>query len=157
MSTRRARASAPCPLRRHRRCAAATRRRRPTPLNPPPTPPQVIDRYKSMKSHIQQLAQKISQLSSDAAEHELVLEQLADLEPERRAYRLVGGQLMQQTVADVQPTIKNTMDSMGAFMADLKKRQADLETQSAEWKIKYDIKTQAEAEAEAKAKARAAA
>lgn len=44
----------------------------------------------------------------DLAEHELVQNQLKPLDGGRRAYRLVGGVLMERTVGEVLPELTDT-------------------------------------------------
>jgi prefoldin subunit 2 len=57
-------------------------------------PEEIIAKYKAMNAECQQLAAKISELNLDKDEHRLVSDTLSKLEPERKAFRLVGGVLV---------------------------------------------------------------
>ena len=66
--------------------------------------------------------------------------------PERKAFRLVGGVLIQQTVGEVLPAvtshqamIKKLLDSVSGSM-----RAKQMEANN--WKVKYNIQTQQERE-----------
>ncbi len=75
--------------------------------------PQVIlETYKAYMAECQQLANKISELTLERDEHKLVTEQLQKLEPERKAYRLIGGILVERTVGDVLPLVSQNYDGV---------------------------------------------
>lgn len=73
----------------------------------------IITNYKMMTAEAQQLASKISDLSLDRDEHKLVLDNLKGLEPSRKAFRLIGGVLVQRTVKEVFPEIKQNYENVG--------------------------------------------
>lgn len=52
----------------------------------------------------------------DLGEHELVANQLKPLDGGRRAFRLVGGVLMERTVADVLPELMDTAEKVSSSM-----------------------------------------
>ena len=68
-------------------------------------PEVIIAKYKQLMSECQQYATKMNELSFDKDEHRLVLEKLQTLEPERKAFRLVGGVLVERTVGEVLPFV----------------------------------------------------
>lgn len=47
----------------------------------------------------------LSQLTMERDEHKLVVEQLSKLEPERKAFRLIGGVLVEKTVGESLPQV----------------------------------------------------
>jgi prefoldin subunit 2 len=59
---------------------------------------QVLGYYKQMQSECQQILGKISELNLEKEEHKLVVDTLKKVETDRRAYRLVGGVLVERTV-----------------------------------------------------------
>ena len=79
------------------------------------TPEVVLGTYKNMVSECQQLAAKISELTLERDEHKLVLEQLLKLEPNRKAFRLIGGILVERTVGDVLPPVQQNYDGVIIF------------------------------------------
>lgn len=76
-------------------------------------PEVILSTYKNMVSECQQLAAKISELTLERDEHKLVLDQLVKLEPERKAFRLVGGVLVERTVGEVLPPISQNYEGVG--------------------------------------------
>jgi prefoldin subunit 2 len=61
--------------------------------------------YQQMLSECQKLMNKVAELEVDRNEHQLVEETLKPLDPERRAYRLVGEVLVERTVKEVLPSV----------------------------------------------------
>ena len=61
-------------------------------------PDHVLGVYKQLQSECQQIMGKISELNLVKDEHKLVLETMKTLEGGRRAYRLVGGVLVERTI-----------------------------------------------------------
>lgn len=79
----------------------------------------IIATYKKMSSDCQQIASKISELNMDRDEHRLVVETLTKLEPERKAFRLVGGVLMERTVAEVKPIVEQNFEGVCSYVLAL--------------------------------------
>ena len=77
---------------------------------------EIITKYKSMSTECSALAQKISQLTNDKEEHRLVVETLSKLEPERKAYRLVGGVLVERTVGEALPSVSQNFEGVSDFL-----------------------------------------
>lgn len=81
--------------------------------------------YQAMRLDANGLASKISELEQDHHEHELVLSAMDGLEPTRKCFRLVGGVLVERTVAEVHPAvtsnkekIKSVIESLGLQLAE---------------------------------------
>ena len=75
--------------------------------------PQVIlQHYKDQTSQCQTLANKITELQMERDEHKLVIDTLSKLEPERKAFRLVGGVLVERTVEEVLPAVTQNYDGV---------------------------------------------
>jgi chaperonin cofactor prefoldin len=70
-----------------------------------PIPATILQQYRELLSECQKIQGKISELEVDRAEHVLVEETLQPLDPERRAFRLVGECLVERTVKEVLPTV----------------------------------------------------
>lgn len=68
--------------------------------------------YRDLLSECQNLHAKISELEMDRAEHALVEETLKPLEPDRRAYRLVGECLVERTVKEVLPSVVTNRENV---------------------------------------------
>jgi prefoldin subunit 2 len=111
------------------------------------------------------------QLTLERDEHKLVIDQLAILEPERKAFRLIGGILVEKTVGEALPAVQQNYEGVRApicryytlgyacvilmpFFLQLKellvKLDESLKTKDAErkaYKEKHGIMTQEEREA----------
>lgn len=59
---------------------------------------------------------QLQELEIDLAEHELVANQLKLLDGGRKAFRLVGGVLMERTVGDVLPELTSTAEMVRSSM-----------------------------------------
>jgi len=68
-------------------------------------PELILANYKKMSTDCQAIASKISELKNEADEHRLVIDLLKDLEPERKAFRLIGGVLVERTVGEFSPVV----------------------------------------------------
>lgn len=53
----------------------------------------------------------------DKEEHRLVIDTLAGLESERKAFRLVGGVLVERTVGEVRPLVSQNFDGVSLHIA----------------------------------------
>lgn len=86
---------------------------------------------------VQALKEKFLQLNNDVREHQRVLATLEPLEEGRRAYRLVGEVLVEQTVGQVRPylttTIAELQKKIGEFESQIVARSKEL----AEFEAKY--------------------
>ncbi|EJK50541.1 hypothetical protein THAOC_30455 [Thalassiosira oceanica] len=100
---------------------------------------EVIGIYRQMNSELQSMVQSFTKFEMDRNEHRLVEETLEPMDPDRRAFRLVGGVLVERTIREVLPTVTENRKRMEAKQKDV-----------SEWKAKYNIKTQEEVDAENK-------
>ena len=124
----------------------------PSPRQPKVSEHEVIERYKQMRRECQQLATKVSELELESNEHQLVIDTLTPIEPERRAFHLVNGVLIQKSAGVVLPEVASRKASIEALIEQLKGFLATKEKDSKEWKEKYNIRTQQEHEAMQKAR-----
>ncbi|KAN0023051.1 hypothetical protein ACTFIU_009134 [Dictyostelium citrinum] len=73
---------------------------------------QIIEHYKDLKSQQQQIIGRISEFESDVGEYGLVINAIQNLEPNRKCFRMVGGVLVERTVGEVLPQIKQNRDGI---------------------------------------------
>merc|ERR1712216_839869 len=73
------------------------------------------------------LMQKINELKQEVREHVLVEDVFKTVEPDRKAWRLVGGVLVQRTVKDIQPQVQENREKIEGIVGTLTKQ---LETKS---------------------------
>lgn len=107
----------------------------------------VLAKYKELQNECTNLVTKISELEVDRNEHKLVEETLEPLEKDRRAFRLVGGVLVERTVGEVLPSVSSNRANLDTVIKTLETRLTTKQKDTAEWKAKYNIKTAEEAEA----------
>eukprot|EP00745_Piridium_sociabile_P002070 TRINITY_DN112359_c0_g1_i1.p1 TRINITY_DN112359_c0_g1~~TRINITY_DN112359_c0_g1_i1.p1 ORF type:complete len:109 (+),score=7.54 TRINITY_DN112359_c0_g1_i1:68-394(+) len=62
-----------------------------------------------LEKECQEILFKTRELEGVVAEHNLVLQTFEDVEESRRCFRLLGGVLVERTVAEVRPQIQDTV------------------------------------------------
>lgn len=67
----------------------------------------------------------------------LVVDTLTPLEATRRAYRLVGGVLVERSVREVLPTVQANQEGIKQLLAQLATSQAEKERAATEWKVHH--------------------
>jgi len=107
----------------------------------------VITKYKELQSECNSLGNKVAELEADRNEHRLVEETLTPLDGNRRAFRLVGGVLVERTVGEVLPSVTSNRANLDVVIEDLTKRLEEKSKETMAWKSKYNIKTAEEADA----------
>eukprot|EP00550_Attheya_septentrionalis_P001396 CAMPEP_0198288506 /NCGR_PEP_ID=MMETSP1449-20131203/6978_1 /TAXON_ID=420275 /ORGANISM="Attheya septentrionalis, Strain CCMP2084" /LENGTH=128 /DNA_ID=CAMNT_0043986655 /DNA_START=138 /DNA_END=524 /DNA_ORIENTATION=+ len=107
----------------------------------------VIGKYKALTGECNGLVQKLTELETDRNEHRMVEETLKPLDPDRRAFRLVGGVLVERTVGEVLPSVMTNRSNLDEVVKTLQTRLETKQKETAAWKAKYNIKTAEETEA----------
>eukprot|EP00569_Conticribra_weissflogii_P001768 CAMPEP_0171352032 /NCGR_PEP_ID=MMETSP0878-20121228/40448_1 /TAXON_ID=67004 /ORGANISM="Thalassiosira weissflogii, Strain CCMP1336" /LENGTH=126 /DNA_ID=CAMNT_0011857487 /DNA_START=273 /DNA_END=653 /DNA_ORIENTATION=+ len=113
----------------------------------PKSEQEILSTYRQMQSEMQSLVQQLTKFELERNEHRLVEETLEPLDPDRRAFRLVGGVLVERTVKEVLPTVREHRSNLDNLVQSLKERLDSKQKEAAAWKAKYNIKTQEEMEA----------
>jgi prefoldin subunit 2 len=75
-------------------------------------PAEAIQRYRDLARQSQQLASKISELELERNEYKLVEDTLRPLDPARKAFRLVGGVLVERNVGEVLPSVQLSRENV---------------------------------------------
>ena len=65
----------------------------------------------------------------------MVVDTLEPMDVTRRAYRLVGGVLVERTVGEVLPTVKANQEGIKQLLQQLATTRANKEKEAAEWKV----------------------
>ena len=79
---------------------------------PAKTQEEIIRRYQTMTAECTKLVEKITELEVDRNEHKLVETTLEPLDDTRKAYRLVGGVLVERTVGEVLPSVRTNRENV---------------------------------------------
>ncbi|KAK9315965.1 Prefoldin subunit-domain-containing protein [Lipomyces starkeyi] len=95
--------------------------------------------YNSYKSTLQQLAQKIGELESEGDEHKLVLETLQPLPGSRKCFRMIGGVLVERTVAEVIPALETNAKGVENVLQQLVKEYKKTEEDMKKWQTKNKV------------------
>mmetsp|Transcript_29889 Transcript_29889/g.45298 ORF Transcript_29889/g.45298 Transcript_29889/m.45298 type:complete len:112 (+) Transcript_29889:92-427(+) len=102
-------------------------------------PPDVLVKYRSSMQECQKLTSKIAELETDRNEHRLVEETLEPLDPDRRAFRLVGGILVERTVKEVLPSVKQNRENLEQVISTMEQRLEVKQKETADIKAKYNL------------------
>mmetsp|Transcript_28234 Transcript_28234/g.63036 ORF Transcript_28234/g.63036 Transcript_28234/m.63036 type:complete len:145 (-) Transcript_28234:110-544(-) len=110
------------------------------------SPEEIIGHFKTMKNDIRTMTMKVEELEAEFNEHQLVMDSISTMEPARKAWRLVGGVLIQQTVGEVLPAISTHQEMIKKLLETVTAQMKAKEKESTDWKLKYNIQTQQERE-----------
>eukprot|EP01112_Ceratiomyxa_fruticulosa_P023944 TRINITY_DN941_c0_g2_i3.p1 TRINITY_DN941_c0_g2~~TRINITY_DN941_c0_g2_i3.p1 ORF type:complete len:129 (-),score=24.16 TRINITY_DN941_c0_g2_i3:241-627(-) len=102
---------------------------------------QILAKFKQMKQEHSQLVSKISELEMEANEHTLVINTIEKLEPGRKCFRLVGGVLVERTVAEVLPAVKTNRDGILKLVEGLTKQLQEKTKFINDFATKYKIQS----------------
>eukprot|EP00161_Ancyromonas_sigmoides_P021957 TRINITY_DN65_c0_g1_i1.p1 TRINITY_DN65_c0_g1~~TRINITY_DN65_c0_g1_i1.p1 ORF type:complete len:173 (-),score=42.02 TRINITY_DN65_c0_g1_i1:196-714(-) len=108
----------------------------------------VLEQFNRMKRQEQELAQKIGELEGDRIEHTRVLENIEKLPGDRKCFRLIGGVLVERTVAEVVPAVRDNKGNIEKALVQLRKNHEEMAGHLRDFVKKYNIKTRSQAEAE---------
>lgn len=80
---------------------------------------EVIEHYNRIRQEQSNFMTRIAQTEAERHEHNLVVETLEPLEPTRKCHNLVGGVLVERTVAEVLPMIKQSLGNLDLLLKNL--------------------------------------
>ena len=66
----------------------------------------IINRFQELKQELNALSSKFNDIDNQAQEHDSVFKALTPLDSNRKCFRLIGGVLVERTVAEVLPAVK---------------------------------------------------
>ncbi|PXF49136.1 putative prefoldin subunit 2 [Gracilariopsis chorda] len=101
---------------------------------------QLMTQYQQLREQIDHNYSRISQLTTDRNEHDLVLSQLRRLESHRRCWHQIGAVLAEKSVADVLPALTHTRDKMAQSIQQLTDNVEQLERSADQLQKKYSIR-----------------
>lgn len=87
----------------------------------------VLARHRAMQGELRQVTGKIHELDGERSEHALVEKTIKDLDGGRRCFRMVGGVLVERTVADVLPAVRENMAGITKVMERLEETRREKE------------------------------
>eukprot|EP00049_Salpingoeca_infusionum_P018377 m.356981 g.356981 ORF g.356981 m.356981 type:complete len:125 (+) comp17678_c0_seq1:310-684(+) len=92
-----------------------------------PTKEEIVMKFRDMREEQASLNQKLYEFKMDIDEHRVVEDALKVAPGERKCYRLIGGVLVERTVAEVLPAIQANKKQIETVVGQLQK-QLDTKT-----------------------------
>lgn len=115
----------------------------------------IVDHFQELKQQLNVLASKYNDVDNQAQEHESVIKTLTPLDSDRKCFRLIGGVLVERTVAEVLPAVKSNGEQIRLIATSLEKQTKEKEKELVAFQEKYKIRMKGEAEPEAAPASRA--
>ncbi|KAH9586259.1 Prefoldin beta-like [Trypanosoma melophagium] len=100
----------------------------------------IVQRYQQMRQECLTLVSRISELENELHEHKLVADALRPLNGDRRCHRLVGGALIERTVADILPELEENINAIQEAVEQINKRLTERQTAMEEFARKHGVK-----------------
>ncbi|XP_068651116.1 prefoldin subunit 2-like [Aristolochia californica] len=100
----------------------------------------VANLYAAMRSEINQIYSKITELEMEVSEHSLVMGAIQPLDPTRRCYRMIGGVLVERTIKEVLPAVQRNKEGLEEVISRLYEALEKKKKELAEFESKYKIR-----------------
>merc|ERR1712157_208879 len=108
---------------------------------------EIVQGFQQMCQMQRQLHQKLAEIKQERGEHELVADSLRKAEPERKAWRLVGGVLTERTVGEVLPALESQIENLTKVVTSLEEQMATKAKEITAYREKHQILVQGQAKA----------
>lgn len=105
---------------------------------------QIVERFSSMREEVNALWSKMTELSSEASEHEQVIKALDPMEPSRKCFRLIGDVLVERTVGEVLPAVRKNEEGIKEVLESYAKELEVKRKALAAFQTKYKIRVKGE-------------
>lgn len=101
---------------------------------------KIVTGFQSLRDEQTQMVQKTQDLEMDLKEHDLVLSTLSTItDKQRRCYRMIGGVLIEHTVAEVVPALETNRAQINNVIESFKQKTEEKAKDLAAYKQKHDI------------------
>ncbi|KAL2487036.1 putative prefoldin subunit 2 [Abeliophyllum distichum] len=100
----------------------------------------VANIYGAMRTEINQIYSKITELEMEVSEHSLVINAIQPLDPSRRCYRMIGGVLVERTIKEVSPAVQRNKEGIEEVIARLNEALEKKKKEMVEFEAKYKIR-----------------
>ncbi|KAK6918347.1 Prefoldin beta-like [Dillenia turbinata] len=100
----------------------------------------IANMYASMRSEINQIYSKITELEMEVSEHSLVMGAIQPLDPSRRCYRMIGGVLVERTIKEILPAVQRNKEGLEEVISRLNEALEKKKTEVAEFEAKYKVR-----------------
>eukprot|EP00897_Mesotaenium_endlicherianum_P006334 jgi/Mesen1/5729/ME000029S05038 len=100
----------------------------------------VAGKWSQLKTEINQLYSKITELEMELTEHNLVIGAIEPMETSRRCYRMLGGVLVERTVGEVLPAVQRNKQGLQEVIQRLTENLQARKKEMADLEAKYNIR-----------------
>lgn len=100
----------------------------------------IANMYGALRSEMNQLYSKITELEMEVSEHSLVMGAIQPLDPSRRCYRMIGGVLVERTIREVLPAVQRNKEGLEEVIARLNEALEKKKMEIADFELKHKIK-----------------
>lgn len=100
----------------------------------------VANRWSVLRTELNQLYSKITELEMELSEHSLVIGAIQPLDPTRKCYRMIGGVLVERTIAEVLPAVQRNKEGLQEVITRLTEALQKKKKEIADYEAKYKIK-----------------
>ncbi|CAL1411351.1 unnamed protein product [Linum trigynum] len=100
----------------------------------------VANMYTSMRTELNQIYSKITELEMEVSEHSLVINAIQPLDPTRRCYRMIGGVLVERNIKEVLPAVQRNKEGIEEVVARLNEALEKKKKEIADFEAKYKIR-----------------
>ncbi|XP_047315367.1 probable prefoldin subunit 2 [Impatiens glandulifera] len=100
----------------------------------------VANIYGNMRSEINQIYSKITELEMEVSEHSLVVNAISPLDPTRRCYRMIGGVLVERTIQEVLPAVTRNKEGIEEVITRLNEALERKKKEIVDFEAKYKIR-----------------
>ncbi|KAB2599631.1 prefoldin subunit 2 [Pyrus ussuriensis x Pyrus communis] len=104
----------------------------------------VANKFAGMRSELNQIYSKITELEMEASEHLLVINAIQPLDPSRRCYRMIGGVLVERTIKEVLPAVQRNKEGIEEVIARLNEALEKKKKEISDFEAKYKIRIRKE-------------
>lgn len=105
-----------------------------------PNEQAVAGRWSGLRSELNQLYSKITELEMELSEHSLVIGAIQPLDKGRKCFRMIGGVLVERTVGEVLPAVQRNKEGLEEVIARLSEALLKKKKELTEFEAKYKIK-----------------
>ncbi|XP_071454868.1 prefoldin subunit 2 [Hetaerina americana] len=107
---------------------------------------EILQGFQTLRNEQRQLVNKVAELELELNEHKIVIETLDDVDGDRRCYRMVGGVLVERTVKEVLPALKNNKEQLMKVVETLNEQLTKKGQEINEYKEKYNLRLRGQGE-----------
>lgn len=100
----------------------------------------IANMYAAMRSELNQIYSKITELEMEVSEHSLVINAIQPLDLSRRCYRMIGGVLVERTIKEVLPAVQRNKEGLEEVIGRLNETLGKKKKEITELESKYKIK-----------------